>query len=96
MNTYENNSKRAIAQQAEPETAKSDDLHVFARNLRARKPRHVVVIAVANRMARMIYAMLKSGLSYRAQRIKRSDADKQSSATKKTTIRTTAKTAITA
>jgi transposase len=90
------NSKRAIAQQADPETAKRDDLHVFARNLRARKPRHVVVIAVANRMARMIYAMLKSGLNYRAQRIKRSDADKQTSTTKNTTIRTSAKTAITA
>ncbi len=35
------NSKRAMQQQANPETAKSDDLHVFARNLRARKPRHV-------------------------------------------------------
>ena len=64
------NSKRAIQQQLEPETAKRDDLHVFARNLRARKPRHVVVIAVANRMARMLYAMLKSGCGYRGQRIK--------------------------
>ncbi len=62
------NSKRAMQQQANPETAKNDDLHVFARNLRARKPRHVVVIAVANRMARMVYAMLKSGLAYRGQR----------------------------
>lgn len=47
---------------------KDDDLHVFARNLRARKPRKVVVVAVANRMARMVYAMLKHGTPYRAQR----------------------------
>jgi transposase len=64
------NSKRALLQIAHPETQKSDDLHRFARDLRARKPRHVVVIAVANRMARMIFAMLKSGLGYRAQRVK--------------------------
>jgi transposase len=90
------NSKRAIAQQAEPETAKSDDLHVFARKLRARKPRHVVVIAVANRMARMVYAMLKSGLNYRAQRIKRSNHEKQTTALKvKTTAKTTTTTTIT-
>jgi transposase len=63
------NSKRALEQLAHPETQKSDDLHRFARALRARKPRHVVVIAVANRMARMIFAMLKSGLDYRAQRV---------------------------
>jgi transposase len=65
------NSKRAIQQQLHPEAVKHDDLHVFARNLRARKPRHVVVIAVANRMARMLYALLKSGCDYCGQRTKR-------------------------
>lgn len=64
------NSKRALKQQAHPELMQSDDLHQFARELRARKPRHVVVIAVANRMARMIFAILKSGLAYRGQREK--------------------------
>lgn len=62
------NSKRTLQQQLAPETVKGDDLHVFARNLRARKPRHVVVMAIANRMARMVYAMLKSNLVYRQHR----------------------------
>ena len=62
------NSKRALRQQEQPETMQKGDLHRFARELRARKPRKVVVIAVANRMARMIFAMLTSGFDYRAQR----------------------------
>jgi transposase len=64
------NSKRAMQQQEQPEKIKNDDLHVLARRLRASKPRHVVVIAIANRMARMVYAMLKSGQNYRPQRHK--------------------------
>lgn len=62
------NSKRALAHAVNPDAIKHDDLHVFARSLHARKPRNVVVIAVANRMARMVYAMLKSGVPYRPQR----------------------------
>ncbi len=62
------NSKRGLAQEVNPNAIKQDDLHVFARDLHARKPRHVVVIAVANRMARMVYAMLKSKAAYRPQR----------------------------
>lgn len=62
------NSKRGLAQELNPSAIKQDDLHVFARELHARKPRNVVVIAVANRMARMVYAMLKSDTAYRPQR----------------------------
>ncbi len=49
--------------------AKTDDIHQFARQLRARKPRNVVVAAIANRMARMLYVLLKHGVSYRANRV---------------------------
>ena len=52
-------------------TAKTDDIHQFARQLRARKPRNVVVAAIANRMARMLYVLLKHGVSYRANRVYR-------------------------
>lgn len=62
------NSKRGVAQALDPSLTKQDDLHVFARSLHARKPRNVVVTAVANRMARMVYAMLKSNAVYRPQR----------------------------
>ena len=63
------NSKRGLAQAVDPGTAKQDDLHVLARSLLARKPRNVVVIAIANRMARMVFAMLRSGAAYRPRRV---------------------------
>lgn len=44
---------------------RTDPLYVFARRLMARgKPRNVVAVAVANKMARIVCAMLKSGKPY--------------------------------
>lgn len=63
-------AKTGVAKAREKKTTppKTDDIHVFARNLRARKPRNVVVMAVANRLARMLYVLLKTGAAYRANR----------------------------
>lgn len=44
---------------------KSDAIYVFARRLLARgKPRNVIAVAVANKLARIVCAMLKSGKPY--------------------------------
>ena len=64
--------------------AKTDDIHQFARQLRARKPRNVVVAAIANRMARMLYVLLKQGVSYRANRMPQEAPKTEPLATKAT------------
>lgn len=63
-------AQTGVAQLRQKKTTppKTDDIHVFARKLRERKPRNVVVMAVANRLARMLYVMLKTGAAYRANR----------------------------
>jgi transposase len=55
-------------EKANKKTEKTDDIYEFARRLRARKPRQVVVMAIVNRLARIIYVILKHGVPYRPNR----------------------------
>ena len=54
---------RALVRVAEGRTGK---LWTWIDRLRARRPFNVVVAAVANKLARMIWAMLSRGEAYRA------------------------------
>lgn len=48
---------------------REDDISRFARRLLERKRRNTVVVAVANRLARIVYAVIKHGESYRPCRL---------------------------
>jgi transposase len=46
-------------------TRRDDPICLLARELLQRRPRNVVVIAIANRLARILYAVIKHGTPYR-------------------------------
>lgn len=48
---------------------RNDTLGAWVRNLLARKPRNKVACALANKMARIVWAVLARGGSYNAQQI---------------------------
>jgi transposase len=48
---------------------RDDDVSLFARRLLERRPRNTVVVAVANRLARITYAVIKNAEPYRPKRL---------------------------
>lgn len=46
---------------------RDDDISLLARRLLERRPRNTVIVAVANRLARIIYSVIKHAEPYRAQ-----------------------------